>query len=95
MRLPDLRAPQLRLTALADRHARAGRGSLESARQRLTAAATALAHLDPMRVLARGYAVVRTPAGVAVRDAARLASGDALEITLASGGASVRVEKPY
>ncbi len=94
LRLPDLHRPRLRLTALADRHARAGRGSRESAWRRLVAAETALAHLDPMRVLARGYAVVRTPAGVTVRDAAQLAAGDALEITLASGGARVRVEKP-
>ena len=95
LRLPDLRGRQLRLAALADRHGRALRGLLESARRQLAAAETALAHLDPMRVLARGYAVVRTPAGEAVRDAARLSTGDALEITLARGGASVRVEKPY
>ena len=95
LRLPDLRGRQLRLAALADRHGRALRRSLESARRQLAAAETALAHLDPMRVLARGYAVVRTPAGEAVRDAARLTAGDALEITLARGGASVRVEKPY
>jgi exodeoxyribonuclease VII large subunit len=93
--LPDLRGRQLRLAALEDRHGRAQRGSLESARRQLAAAETALAHLDPMRVLARGYAVVRKPTGEAVRDAARLTAGEPLEITLARGGASVRVEKPY
>jgi exodeoxyribonuclease VII large subunit len=95
LRLPDLRRHQLRLAALAERQGRALHGMVDSATRRLAAAQVAIAHLDPMKVLARGYAVVRTPAGVAVRDGTRLAPGDALEITLARGGAGVRVEKPY
>src|SRR5262249_25619909 len=37
--------------------------------------------LDPARVLERGYAVVRTADGSVVRDAAQLASGDAVRVT--------------
>jgi len=95
LRVPDSRGHRARLTTLADRHVRAQRGRLDMASRRLAAAEAALSHLDPLRVLARGYAVVRKPDGQAVRDAAQLVPGDALDITLASGGASVRVEKPY
>jgi exodeoxyribonuclease VII large subunit len=95
LRLPDMRGHRVRLTMLTERQARAQRAQLERAGRRLAAAEAALAHLDPLRVLARGYAVVRTPAGQTVREGARLRAGEALEITLASGGASVRVEKPY
>ena len=95
LRAPALAAQRLRVGGLAQRHARGGRARLQVAAQRLAAAQVALAHLDPMRVLARGYAVVRTPDGRAVRDSATLAQGDGLALTLAHGGALVRVEKPY
>ena len=95
LRGPASGAQRVRLDGLARRHARGGRAQLQAAAQRLAAAQTALVHLDPMKVLARGYAVVRTPDGRAVRDSAALAAGDGLELTLARGGALVRVEKPY
>lgn len=95
LRGPALGAQRVRLGGLAQRHARAGRAQLQAAAQRLAAAQVALVHLDPLKVLARGYAVVRTTDGRTVRDAAALAQGDALELTLARGGVLVRVEKPY
>lgn len=95
LRGPDLGGHGVRLNGLAQRHARGARAQLQAATQRLAAAQVALVHLDPMKVLARGYAVVRAHDGRAVRDSAALAQGDGLELTLARGGALVRVEKPY
>jgi len=54
-----------------------------------------LTHLDPNAVLARGYAIARRPDGTVVRAGTDLHPGDPLNVTLARGGASVRVEKPY
>jgi len=95
MRGPALGGSGLRLDGLAQRHARGGRAQLQAATQRLAAVRSALVYLDPMKILARGYAVVRTPEGRAVRDSATLLAGDGLELTLARGAARVRVEKPY
>ena len=95
LRGPALGAQRVHLGGLAQRHARGARTQLLAAAQRLAAAQVALVHLDPLKVLARGYALVRTTDGRTVRDAAALAQGDALELTLARGGVLVRVEKPY
>ena len=95
LRLPDLHRPRERLAALALRQVRTAHVWHDVRLHRLAAAQTALAHLDPLAVLARGYAVVRVAGGAAVLDAGRLAQGDALDITLAHGGVSARVEKPY
>lgn len=95
LRGPRLAVRAMQVGGLAERHARAGRSGRQAATHKLVALETALAHLDPMRVLARGYAVVRGVDGRAVRESAALKAGDALELTLAHGGALVRVEKPY
>ena len=95
LRGPRLAVRVMQVGGLAERHLRAGRGRLQASTQRLAALESALAHLDPMRVLARGYAVVRGGDGRTVRESAGLRAGDALELTLARGGALVRVEKPY
>jgi exodeoxyribonuclease VII large subunit len=47
--------------------------------------------VSPRGVLARGYAIVTGPDGGIVRDAARLASGDAVAVALAKGGFEARV----
>lgn len=49
--------------------------------------------LDPDRVLARGYAVVRDSGGRVVRSASAAGAGDRLEVTLAEGGLSVTVKE--
>lgn len=41
--------------------------------------------LSPLRTLERGYAVVQTDAGQAVRSAAEVASGDAVHVRVAHG----------
>jgi exodeoxyribonuclease VII large subunit len=53
-------------------------------------------HLDalsPVRVLERGYAVVRTDKGAVVRDGASLAVGARITVELAKGGVAARVEE--
>lgn len=66
-------------------------GRLERAEEVLRARRSALVALDPRRVLARGYAVVRSGGGKVVRDPTEVEGGDALDIELAGGrlGATV------
>lgn len=61
---------------------------------RLEALRDALSHLDPTKVLARGYSIVRDADGQVRRSSAGLASGQALDITFAEGGAKVEVTRP-
>ena len=52
-------------------------------------------HLDalsPARVLERGFAVVRSPDGSVVRDASAVAVGSAVDVRLAAGSLTARVE---
>jgi exodeoxyribonuclease VII large subunit len=71
----------------------AGQGSRERSRH-LAALATALAHLDPTRVLARGYSIVRDAEGHVRTTSAGLAEGMELDVMFSQGGASVRVREP-
>ncbi|MGH9301723.1 MAG: exodeoxyribonuclease VII large subunit, partial [Acidimicrobiales bacterium] len=48
--------------------------------------------LDPRRVLARGYALVRTAAGDYLRSPAQVAEGDYLHIEVAEGSVGARAE---
>ena len=70
---------------------RAGRDRLRRDTSRVESLGRNLAHLDPERVLERGYAIVARQGGPVVTDAARLAPGDALSITLAHGAADASV----
>lgn len=67
--------------------------ALSRSRARLDAARRQLDALSPQAVLDRGYAVVRTPTGAVVRDAASLAAGEPVDIQLASGAVGARVEE--
>jgi exodeoxyribonuclease VII large subunit len=53
---------------------------------------TSLTHLGPAAVLARGYSIVHNAQGELVRDGARLAAGDVLELQFANGGAEAIVQ---
>lgn len=73
------------------------RGAL---RERMTAAAERvsglrahLLHLNPQRVLERGYSIAETADGAIVRDAAQLAAEQELKLTLAKGWAAVKVKR--
>ena len=52
-------------------------------------------HLDPQRVLARGYSVVRDAAGRVVSRSTAIAAGDQLQLTFAQGGAQVEVQETH
>jgi exodeoxyribonuclease VII large subunit len=94
--LRELRAPLSQhppVAALRDTLVRAGRDRLRHETSRVESLGRNLAHLDPQRVLERGYAIVARHGGPVVTDAARLAPGDALSITLAHGAADATVTR--
>jgi exodeoxyribonuclease VII large subunit len=95
---PELRRPGLwverRRSELAERRVRLDRlpRTLVEARRRETMAlADRLRALSPQATLERGYAIALAPGPV--RDAAELSEGQAVELRLARGSASVRVEE--
>jgi exodeoxyribonuclease VII large subunit len=92
-RLPRPADRQLLVRRAAERLSSTIKGRLSACESMTAALASSLDHLSPQRVLSRGYSVVRDARGVIVRNAATLAGGDELDITLASGGARARVEQ--
>jgi exodeoxyribonuclease VII large subunit len=92
----QLRQPLPQASALADcstRLRRAFPARLERVDARLAALAQSLAHLNPQRVLERGYAIVATADGVIVQDADRVAVGDDVALTFARGGAAATITR--
>jgi exodeoxyribonuclease VII large subunit len=69
------------------------RTRLAGAVGRLAALRRELDALDPVRVLDRGYAVVRTADGTVVRRASQVSTGELLRVRLAHGGLGARVEE--
>ena len=69
------------------------RRRLDTHRAQLVAARQRMDALDPTRVLARGYAIVRTAGGEVVREATAIAVGDGLAVQLASGTVQAVVEE--
>jgi exodeoxyribonuclease VII large subunit len=92
--MPELAQDLRGLARLARRLAAAAARAQRDRASRLAAATASLSHLDPPQVLSRGYAIVRAADGSVVRSGAQLARGDALDITLAQGGAAVTVDAP-
>ncbi len=89
-------AQSLRIQAqgLAERAARLRRAHhADFARRSLTLdrCAASLAHLDPERVLARGYSLVRRADGSVVQDAAALTAGEQVELRFRRGRANAQV----
>lgn len=68
------------------------RARTAEARTALERSAAGLAALDPFATLERGYAIVRTPDGRVVVDAAGRHAGDRLEVRLARGLLDVSVD---
>ena len=69
-------------------------GLSRSTTHRYIATLTALGHLDPTQVLARGYSIVRDASGHVRVTSAGLSPGDELDVMFSQGGAGVRVDKP-
>ena len=70
-------------------------GRVEAARASLAALARQLDALSPARVLERGYAIVRDPAGQVVRRAGLLAVGERIDVQLAVGSAAATIEEVH
>jgi exodeoxyribonuclease VII large subunit len=80
--------------ALCLRRLRAAAASqLALRRAHLDARSRALALLDPTRVLARGYAIVRDADGAIRHTSDGLAAGASLDITFSEGGAEASVSR--
>jgi exodeoxyribonuclease VII large subunit len=73
------------------RMAAALRNDLKLRERHVGALATALSHLDPTRVLGRGYSIVRNSDGSIRHTSAGLRSGAAVDITFSRGGATATV----
>ncbi|MBX9794153.1 MAG: exodeoxyribonuclease VII large subunit, partial [Burkholderiaceae bacterium] len=71
----------------------AARQALGAAAERVQGAQAHLLHLNPERVLERGYSITETADGAIVRDSAQLSPEQELKITLARGSAAVRVRR--
>lgn len=96
-RAPRVAPAQQRVQALVEYLRRAHARLLAARRSSLAGATGQLRAFDPHNTLARGYAIVRDAEGAIVRDAAQLAVGQRLDLSLAHGGAAVdvaQVRKP-
>lgn len=100
---PALARPESLIAPLADDLARLTARAdeltarvVEQGGQRIDHLRQTLRALSPQATLDRGYAVVQTAAGHVARDAAALAAGDALVVTLATGSldAAVTATRP-
>ncbi len=90
---PDAGALLLQQQELA-RRLRAGmRTVMTAASERVQGAQSHLLHLNPERVLERGYSITETADGAIVRDSTQLATDQELKVTLARGWAGVRVRR--
>jgi exodeoxyribonuclease VII large subunit len=90
---PDLEHLARRQSELKRRLSEAVRLRLDVASGRLTALETHLHHLNPERVLDRGYSIARTASGHIVSDAREIGPGDTLRLTFARGGALAEVKR--
>jgi exodeoxyribonuclease VII large subunit len=68
-------------------------GLLQRDRRAVASLAAGLTHLDPTRVLARGYSIVRDASGHVRLASAGLAAGDALGIQFSEGAAQAAVTR--
>ena len=99
VRLRRLR-PERRVSATATRldralaRARRGTGLLVSrGRERLAATGARVEAMSPLAVLARGYAVCRDARGRVLKDAARVAVGDDVDVRLHRGSLRCEVRR--
>lgn len=91
--LPEVAALRERQQDFARRLRIAARMQIAGAVERLQAVRSSLTHLNPERVLERGYSITRAADGSIIRDSAQLKPDQDLELLLAKGRAEVRVRK--
>ena len=90
---PDVDACERHRADLARRLREAARARVESTATRLFTLESHLKHLDPDRVLERGYSIASTASGAIVHDAAQLSPGEELTVTFARGSADAEVKR--
>ena len=73
--------------------ARSARSRHDHLEFKLVALAQNLAHLDPQKVLERGYAIVSANDGAIVEDASTLTIGDDVNIAFARGNAAAKINE--
>ena len=89
--LPDIKHLVRYAADLARRLRKAARERLRASSSHLKAVEAHLKHLNPDRVLERGYSITETDAKRIVRDSATLALGAGLRIRFAKGSVTARV----
>lgn len=86
-----------RLLQLQQELARRLRGAagvrMTAAAERVGGVRAHLLHLNPQRVLERGYSITETADGAIIRDSAQLSADQELKVTLARGWAGVKVRR--
>ncbi|MBA3476948.1 MAG: exodeoxyribonuclease VII large subunit [Lautropia sp.] len=92
VRPPSLALPAQRLAGLRDALVRAHRSQLEEATRTAQARAGSLALANPKAILERGYAIVRDAGGKVVRNPLQVTAGERLDVEVAEGAMTVRVE---
>jgi exodeoxyribonuclease VII large subunit len=90
---PDTGALLQQQQELARRLRGAVRERMTAAAERVTGIRSHLLHLNPQRVLERGYSITETADGAIIRDSAQLAKDQELKVTLARGWAGVKVKE--
>ena len=95
LRAPDIARRNLKLVHGRKRLVGAALGMVTGQEALLERLSGGLQMLNPQRVLERGFSIVSGAGGRVVRDAATLAAGARLDLTLARGGASVVVEETH
>lgn len=90
--LRHLATERTRLERLEDALAPSAERRMRHDEDRLARAVGRLEALSPLKVLGRGYAVVRDEAGHVVRSTAAVASGDRITVRVADGPFTARVE---
>ena len=91
LRLPALDAAATRVDGLSARLSIGGSRSVEDVRRRLDHHEAALALIDPRKVVARGYAIVRGGDGRVLQSVAGLSPGDMIGVELAAGSLEASV----
>jgi exodeoxyribonuclease VII large subunit len=81
-----------RLAGLRARAGQAQRNRLDQREKHLYSTRARLNTLNPLAILARGYALARDKKGIIIREPGQVTSGQTLDILLARGEIKVRVE---
>jgi exodeoxyribonuclease VII large subunit len=88
---PDLAALERKRVEYGRRLQESARARLADTGARLAALEAHLKHLDPTRVLERGYSIALDASGAIVHDARQLRTGDSVELKFGHGSAATKV----